>query len=167
VRIIVHPKHPAPEWMELQVPDEWAVEVENETDHILTLTHDNGAGTLQLSLAPQHYQPGMGLPQLMGMAERLASSSGGHVFGHAAWRRGPKGSEDTPPDDKGARSPDDVLACTAATVDEGYFVQFFFILQRTSLAFATYVCDSDIQPGKLEYASEILRTIEIKRLIVS
>jgi hypothetical protein len=38
--------------MELQVSDEWAVEVENETDHILTLTHDNGAGTLQLSLPP-------------------------------------------------------------------------------------------------------------------
>jgi hypothetical protein len=57
------------------------------------------------------------------------------------------------------------MACAASTIDKGYFVQFFFILQRTSLVFATYVCDTAVQPGKLEQASEILRTIEIKQSV--
>jgi hypothetical protein len=54
-----HPKHPALEWMELLVPDQRAVTVENGTDRILTLTPENGVGLLQLSLASQLYQPGM------------------------------------------------------------------------------------------------------------
>jgi hypothetical protein len=81
VRIVVHPKDPTLEWMEVLVPDHWAAALESETDRILTLTTENGADALQLSLTSQRYQPGMGLPDLMEWLSVWHRVRGGMLLG--------------------------------------------------------------------------------------
>jgi hypothetical protein len=110
------------------------------------------------------YQPGMFAPHLLELAERMASAMGAQPFDQAVWVRVPKGFEDAPADHTGRRSLDDLVAGTAGAIHDGQFVQIFYLLQRTSLVFATYLCESAARPGELQQATQILRTIEIKQL---
>jgi hypothetical protein len=103
-------------------------------------------------------------PHLVELAERITSAIDAQPFDKAIWRRVPKGFEDAPIDHTGARSPDDLVVGTAGALHDGDFIQFFYLLQRTSLVFATYLCESAARPGDLQKATQILRTMEIRQL---
>lgn len=168
VRTIIHPKHPALEQIELHLPDQWQVAVDDDPDvseDVLNLYHETTEDWLFLSLVSHQYVTGLLPPHLVEMAERaLAKISDGPISGQRGWRVVPENYKDAPMDHTGAQSPHDVTAGTAAAkTRDGAFIQVFYILQYTSLVLATYWCESADQPGKLEEAKEILRTVKIRR----
>jgi hypothetical protein len=161
MRKIAHPTGPALERVELLVPDEW---IDSVGKNVLTLERRGGVGLLNLSLESHLYQPGMMPPHLLEMAERMASAINSEIFGQAVWRRIPEGYEDAPIDRTGARSTYDLVVGTAGACNREEFVQCFYVLQRTSLVFATYICENSNRPGDLAEAEKILKTIEIKQV---
>lgn len=64
-----------------------------------------------------------------------------------------------------ARSPDDMMAGIVSAIDRSKLIQYFAILQRESLGFATYICDNADRPGSLLDAEQIVGTIEISRSV--
>jgi hypothetical protein len=117
VQTVVHPTYPALERIRLLVPDRWNVtHYEGDSGNILPLMREEGVFALQLSLVSYLYQPGMLPPHLLEIAEHYASINHGQTFGRRIWRRVPKGWEDAPMDQTGARSPDDVVTGTLGSI---------------------------------------------------
>jgi len=142
MKTLLHPCIAGAESFEVTVPAEWTQSTEGE---FLVLTRgEKGLGTIQISLAPHFYRPGMKQQHLVELADQAAAKGAkSPIFERRTWR-GRK---------------DGVVAASAGALHGDWCVHSFAILDGDCLVFATYVCRAADAPGELDAAEGLLRTV--------
>src|SRR5215470_1550668 len=167
MRIVAYPRDPAPQHLELQVPDHWHDSTDGSE---LGLWPEKGESSLFLSFRPHQFGERL-MPYLMGEAKRVLSDAPaklglGPVFGHGAmFLRVPPGYELPPVDRTGVPWPDVVVLLKAQAIGNGRFHQLSYILHRKSVVMATFLCNEHLWARPLDEAMQILSSIEIKRSV--